>query len=98
VANKEYIERLQLTIEYLHNCRAAYRESVPVKEVFDGKTVWEGNVEVYDLIGHPKAKRAYGWSHGDPEEFITILELPPVDSAQSAVKVGVAHLIKQARK
>jgi hypothetical protein len=54
-------------------------------------------VEIFELTGHPKAKRAYGWSYGEPEEFITILELPPVDSAQSAVKVGVAYQIKKAR-
>ena len=32
---------------------------------------------------------------GEPEEFITILELPPVDSAQSAVKVidTCAHIL-----
>jgi len=27
---------------------------VPVKEVFGGKTVWDGNVEVFDLSGHQK--------------------------------------------
>ena len=57
-----------------------------------------GEVEVFDLTGHPKAKRCYGWSYGEPEEFITILELPPVDSAESAVKVGVAYQVKKARK
>ena len=31
-----------------------------------------------------------------PENFITILELPPVDSAQAAVKVGVAYQFKKA--
>jgi len=36
---------------------------VPVHEVFQGKTLWQGDVEVFDLAGHPKAKRAYGWSH-----------------------------------
>lgn len=95
---KDYIERLLLTIQHLHNCAAVHRESVPVHEVFQGKTVWEGDVEVFDLAGHPKAKRCYGWTYGEPEEFITILELPPVDSAQSAVKVGVAHQIKKARQ
>jgi hypothetical protein len=35
---------------------------------------------------------------GGPEEIITILELPPVDSPESAVKVGVAHQIREARK
>jgi hypothetical protein len=98
VVNKQdYIARLQLTIEHLHKCAAKWRQSVPVHEVFRGETVWQGDVEVFDLTGHPKAQTCYGWSYGEPEEFITILELPPVDSAQSAVKVGVAYQIKKAR-
>ena len=68
-----------------------------MREVFAGKTIWKGNVEVFDLTGHPKAKRCYGWTYGEPEQFITILELPPVDSAKSAVKVGVAYQIRKAR-
>jgi len=65
VANKEYIERIKLTVEHLHNCAAIHRATVPVHEVFQGKTVWKGYVEVFDISGHPKAKRAYGWSHAD---------------------------------
>lgn len=94
-SHKRYIERLQLVVEQLHKCAAKWVESVPVKEVFQGQTVWEGDVEVYALTGHPKAKRCYGWSYGEPEQFITILELPPVDSAEAAVKVGVAYQVKQ---
>lgn len=41
--------------------------------------------------------RSYGWSYGEPEQFITILELPPVDSPESAVKVGVAYQIKKGK-
>jgi hypothetical protein len=41
-------------------------------------------IEVFDLFGHQKAKRCYGWSFGEPEELIMVLELPPVDSAQTA--------------
>jgi hypothetical protein len=99
VVNKtDYIARLQLAIEHLHQCGAIWRATTPVHEVFKGKTVWHGDVEVFELTGHPKAKRAYGWSYGEPEEFISILELPPVDSAERAVKVGVAYQIKKARK
>jgi hypothetical protein len=98
VANKQdYIARLQLTIQHLHNSAAVHRQTVPVHELFEGKTVWKGDVEVFDLTGHVMAKRCYGWSYGEPEEFITILELPPVNSAQSAVKVGVAYQIKKSR-
>jgi hypothetical protein len=98
VASREYIERLQMVIRQLHKSDAEHIESVPVREVFGGKTVWQGNVEVFQLTGHPKAQRCYGWSYGEPEQFITILELPPVDSAQSAVKVGVAYQVKKSRE
>ena len=95
---QDYIARLKLTIEHLHNCSATWLQTVPVHEVFKGETVWYGAVEVFGLTGHPKAKRCYGWTYGEPEEFIVILELPPVTDAQSAVKVGVAYQIKKARK
>ncbi|HXB59172.1 MAG TPA: hypothetical protein VNU95_06390 [Candidatus Acidoferrales bacterium] len=89
---------MKLAIEHLHNCGATWRESEPIFEKFKGKLLWSGDVEIFDLTGHPKAKRCYGWSYGEPEEFITILELPPVTDAKSAVKVGVAYQIKKARK
>jgi hypothetical protein len=92
---KKYIERLQQVVQHLHNCSATWLKSVPVTESFQGKTVWQGDVEVFTLTMHPKAKRCYGWSYGEPEQFITILELPPVDSAQAAVKVGVAYQVKK---
>jgi len=97
VNKSDYIARIQVAISHLHKCGATWRETVPVHEIFHGKTLWQGDVEVFDLTGHPKAKRCYGWTHGEPEEFITILELPPVDSAQSAVKVGISYQIKKAR-
>ncbi len=34
-------------------------KSAPVTEMFQGKTVWDGVVEVFDLTGHPKANRVY---------------------------------------
>jgi len=75
----------------LHGCGSKHIESVPVHEVFRGQTVWDGVVEVFDLTGHPKAKRAYGWSYpdGDQERFVTVLELPPVKSPQTAVRAAI---------
>ena len=87
-----------MVIRQLHKCDATWLESVPVKEVFKGQTAWEGDVEVFTLAGHPQAKRCYCWSHSEPEQFITILELPPVKSAQDAVKVGVAYQVKEAKQ
>ena len=93
MASKEYIEHLKLTVERLHNCSARWHHSGHVHEVFQGKTAWD--VEVFVLDGHPKASICYGWFYGDPEEFITILELLPVDSPESAVKMGMARQTKK---
>jgi hypothetical protein len=100
VANKsDYIARLQVAVSQLHDCGAVHRATVPVHETFQGKTVWQGDVEVFDLHGHPKAKRAYAWSHLDGakderERFVAVLEIPPVDSAQKAVQVQIVKDVK----
>jgi len=99
VANKEYLERLQLAVEHLHKCKALHFESVPVKEMFQGKLIWQGIVEVFALTGHRKAKRAYAWSHADgkddsDERFVAVLEIPPVTSPETAVKVAIAAEVK----
>jgi hypothetical protein len=99
VANREYIERLQLVIRQLHKCDSRHLKSVPVHEVFQGKTVWRGEVEVFSVTGHSKATRCYAWSHRDGrndegERFVTVLGLPPVDSPAAAVKVAVASEIR----
>ena len=98
VAKTEYIERLEAFIRELHKCNPTHKTTVYVKEEFDGKTLWEGDVEVFSLFGHPKAKFCYGWSYGEPEEFICVLELPPVDSPQAAVKAGLARQVNQVKK
>jgi hypothetical protein len=64
---------------------------VPIVEMFGSKTVWEGVVEAFDLTGHAKAKRCYAWSYHDGKEtqFVTVLELPPVDSPQTAIRASI---------
>ena len=90
--NKTYIERLQMVIRHLHKCDSEHLETVPVKETFRGQTVWEGEVEVFSVSGHPRAKKCYAWSanQGQPDErFTAVLELPPVRSPLDAVKVSI---------
>ena len=57
------IAGLKRAIHNLHGCDPTWVASVPVKETFQGRTVWEGVVEVFDLIGHPEATRCYVWAH-----------------------------------
>jgi hypothetical protein len=101
--NREYLDRLQVAIQELHKCGAIWRESVPVHEVFRGQTVWQGEVEVFDLTGHPKAKRCYAWSHPEGpddrgERFVTVLEIPPVKDPRSAVQVAVVSEFRNRKR
>lgn len=89
-----------MAVEHLHGCQAEYSETVPVREVFRGKTVWEGPVEVYCLTGHPKANQCFAWSDldgpdGTAERFVAVLELPPVDGPKSAVRASIASAARR---
>jgi hypothetical protein len=91
-----YVDELRDVIRRLHGADATHVESVPVKETFRGETVWDGNVEVFDLRGHPKTNRVYAWSHdtGDPSnprKHVTVLHIPPVLSAAMAVRAAITQ-------
>jgi len=86
-----------MVIRHLHNCEATHLETVPVKEIFRGQTVWEGEVEVF-AVDHPKAKKCYAWSYnqGQPDErFTTVLEVPPVESPITAVRASIVADLKK---
>jgi hypothetical protein len=90
----EYINELRDVIRRLHGAEATHVESVPVKEVFQGQTVWEGIVEVFDLAGHATAHRVYAWAHETdnpqkPIRHVTVLHLHPIKSAQDAVRAAI---------
>src|SRR5262245_66588172 len=55
------VAMLQRVIVELHCCAAEHFETVHVKETFSGRTIWEGDVEIYKLAGHPRASRCYAW-------------------------------------
>jgi hypothetical protein len=80
--------------------KAARVETVPVKETFQGKTVSEGAVEVFDLHDHPKTDRVYAWAHdtGNPEnprQHITVLHIPPATTPLKAVQVAIAGMFRE---
>lgn len=91
-----YIEELRSVIKKLHGVDSCHVESVPVKEVFKGKTVWDGVVEVFDLVGHPKAPKVYAWAHDtdnpkQPRKHVTVLHIPPVTSPLLAVRAAIVR-------
>ena len=89
--NRSSINGLHMVITELHNCVSFRTKSVPLHLKLPDHAVWEGVVEVFDLIGHPKAQRCYAWvtpsngNRGTGEGMMTVLEIPPVTSPETAV-------------
>jgi hypothetical protein len=86
------ITELQNAIRATHGCESRWEGSVSVEEKFEGKTAWNGIVEVFALVDHPKAKYAYAWTHcdGNQNKTTVVLKILPVDSPPTAVKVAIA--------
>ena len=87
------LESLKQAVERLRDCRAEWIQSVPVDESFQGRPVWQGEVDVFGLSGHPSADRFYARS--EPVEssvtrsVFAVLHTGPVASALQAVRASI---------
>jgi hypothetical protein len=95
-----YIDELKEAIRKLHGCEAEHVETVPVREMFQGETVWDGEVEVFNLRGHPETSRVYAWAHKTEDadkskRHITVLHVPPVVSPETAVRAAIIQQYRQ---
>ena len=95
------ISELAEVIRKLHGVEATHVETVPVKETFQGQTVWEGHVEVFDVT-HPQTDRIYAWSHdtddpASPRRHVTVLHLPPAITPLRAVQTSIVSDVREAQ-
>lgn len=95
-----YIDELRDVIRRLHGVEATHIETVPITESHEGQTVWEGEVEVFE-IDHPKTSRVYAWSHETddpkrPQRTVTVLHVPPITSPRKAVQASIVQVFREA--
>jgi hypothetical protein len=88
------INELREVIRKVHGSRAVHLKSVPVKEVYHGKTVWDVVVQVFLLRDHPQTNKVYAWSYATddlehPKRHVTVLHIPPAITPENAVKVAL---------
>ena len=98
-----YIEELRGLIRRLHGVESKHVGSVPVKETFQGLTVWDGCVEVFELVGHPTASKLYAWSHDtddpdNPKRHVTVLHSGLITSPLRAVRAAIVQEFKDRGK
>ena len=91
----DYISFLQTAIRELHGCVATHVETVSITERFQGQTVWDGRVEVFQVPEHPKADKIYAWGYSESDDkpdmkAVTVLAMPPINNPRKAVQAYVA--------
>jgi hypothetical protein len=96
----DYIAFLQDAIREAHGCESTHIETVAVKERFQGKTVWEGDVEVFDVPEHPSADKLFAWGFHENDETpdmkaVTVLAVHPITTPQRAVQAYIANEVRK---
>jgi hypothetical protein len=87
------ISLLLAAIRQSYKCGAAHLETVQVEEQSGGKSVWKGDVGVFEVQGHPKATRCFAWLQAEDGKGIrpvTLLHKWPIVSPETAVKATIA--------
>ena len=74
-------------IRATHGAIATFVEPVAVWEKFEGQTVWESEVLVFDLQDYPTAPKCYAWSVDG--RVTAVLHEGPVDSPKAAVRAAI---------
>lgn len=91
--SSDYIGELSKAISSAHGCSCSHLSSEKIEEAHEDVGVWEGNVEIFELQGHPEAGVAYGWGWQDDDgkvHYIGVLKTGNVESASDAVKSAIA--------
>ena len=87
------INQLKQAVESQHGGTATLSGSVPIKETFQGKTVWEGTVHVFDLDGNAQSTRAYAWSSpiegSTKRRYFAVLHLGGIRGPEDAMRAAI---------
>jgi hypothetical protein len=79
------IEGLGTAIRDGLGCDSRWLHSVQVFVAHGGKSWW-GTVEVFLLLGHGTAERAYAWHGHDGTGDRVVLHAPPIDGPLEAIR------------
>jgi len=97
----DYLQRLQAAIKHMHGCVAEHVATTPIIETFNGKTIWQRDVERYSVRNHPRAKRCFAWVCRDEDGkdyYTAVLETRAIDSELAAVRAALVAQVKDERK
>lgn len=91
---ERHIPMLKEAIRINFGCEGRYVATETVTKVHEQRIIWQGEVAIFD-VEHPSgATKVYAWPYANLEgdlqtAYMTILGLPPVESADDAVTVAI---------
>ena len=81
------MEGFREAIRATHGADSSLMGREHVVETFGGSRVWEGEVLIFALLGHPTAHRVYAWEVDG--QVTAVLGEGPVKSAHDAVRASI---------
>lgn len=88
------MQELRRAVAIRYGCTCVHVASAPVKETFHKEMAWDGEVEVFDFMGHRTTKKCNTWfytvENGD-KQYTSVLGIFPIDFPERAVKAAVAR-------
>lgn len=86
-------ENIKLAVEHAAGCSARRVHTCVVTETFQGKPIWSGLIDSFELDRTPPMK-AYGWDvkEGKKTQYVAVLGNPPIDDEISAVRAWLISL------
>ena len=80
------VEQLKELIEREYGTTAKHVETVPVHEQFENETIWDGEVEVFEVPEFPDADLVFAWAFDDDsgQQQITVAQIPPATTPDRA--------------
>ena len=88
----EYLQNLRDAVAALHGCDCSHSGTSRVVEFYEGRKIFDGNVETFTLSGHPNAAEAFAWAfHNRTEpQYLAVLRIPPINDPSDAVRAAIA--------
>jgi len=84
----EHIDSLRRAIKHLYRFDSTHVRTEKVSVVVGGN-VWNGEVGVFLVVGHPTIRECYAWGIEEQNgqwRYVAVLGIHPVDSARKAVQ------------
>jgi hypothetical protein len=90
------IDLLTQVIESQHGAKSVFHQSVRVAKWNGSPASWDGLVHVFNISGHPTARRAFAWASpvagSQGQRYFAVLQGGRVKSASDAARAAAAAI------